>query len=894
MDDRRGVQPGRAAWSQGWVVMLMAGAALAGQAKRAPDRSLDMLMERADAWRLEDKDKACLAVGRVTISVDDRQTHGTPRSLRMDFKRDLGKLNGSGIHTMPIAPMCAVRLPDDIDLSQYTRLTFWAKSAGTRHGGLYLAMCSHPAMWGRGLTRALGHGPLDAGPWSRYLLTFGDYSTEDRKKLRWFVVGSANMGHFPDEEPVMRVWLDDFTLTSKPLRKTEGWDADPTVVIVNQAGFRRFHQKLGVVDGKNKAREFVVKAADTGDPASKGRLRFVRSAVGTYKVADFTRLTKPGRYVVEVGGLKSVPFTIGDDAYRPCIELLSDWVFNMRCGCKTGLHPPCHTDDGTLVEYEVKGKSRKEVSRRHIDAVGGWHDAGDVRTYYWYSRWMAHQFLRARECGWRRDRDGDGVDDMLDSALHAIRHLPKTRDPKTGVFLFKTEDYPDHRRGNYWTDGKPNTDDDRHIMRFRQPSQEAGVVAQAAASAGLFARHAGERFRAEADAALKAVLPRWDYWWHPDTGQKRWRKKFPHVWKHGNHVAVWGRGALQLYLARKDPVHLEFARLCATQITSYQKRLFYAGGARPMGGEIMSWHRPAVQRDLPEEFLADMMLELPDSPDYWKWRATLLRGANWWMKPTRHYWRPFSVPHLEVPATYFKDGFVGVPLEVSPNTGTVRHLVPSAHKQLGDTAHAIQRVAQALNDVELERVIRRQVQWAIGHNPFNISWICQFGTDSIDQHFTLAQGRMPGCVSIYGMHHTGVPRCVRQRAGEAWTRVGARLMRAMIAVSEPARVRLTLVAGGQPWRKAVQVNWMVSREVVFQGTPDENGKLPELKLDGGQRYEVWTRGVRVPLSVVSGTSYTRTIDLHRLFMLSADKPKYVMPEQPFTIKLTVQNREHAR
>ena len=48
------------------------------------------------------------------------------------------------------------------------------------------------------------------------------------------------------------------------------------------------------------------------------------------KIADFTRLTKSGRYVVRVGELKSLEFRIGDDAYRPCIELLSDWVFNSR------------------------------------------------------------------------------------------------------------------------------------------------------------------------------------------------------------------------------------------------------------------------------------------------------------------------------------------------------------------------------------------------------------------------------------------------------------------------------------------------------------------------------------------------------------------------------------
>ena len=45
-------------------------------------------------------------------------------------------------------------------------------------------------------------------------------------------------------------------------------------------------------------------------------------------------------------------------------------------------------------------------------------------------------------------------------------------------------------------------------------------------------------------------------------------------------------------------------------IVGYQKRTFYPGGARPMCGEIMFWHRNAFGRDLPEEFLADMAIEL--------------------------------------------------------------------------------------------------------------------------------------------------------------------------------------------------------------------------------------------------------------------------------------------
>ena len=863
------------------VVALMLGLSAAEQGEPAPDMAFDAVAERADAWQL--------APGRVEVVVDREQTRGTASALHMKWNKDLGDLAGQGTHKTSILPFCWAKLPEGLDLSKYTQLTFWAKIEGTRHGHLHVAFSSHPGLWGKGVIRVHNNNPLDAGDWSRYVFAFGQKDAEERKQYRWFGIGSVNVGRQPDEASVMDVWLDDWTLSAKPMRKWKGWDADPTVVTVSQLGFRRFHEKLGVVDGKCKAKDFVVRDAESGAEALKGHLRLVRSAVGTYKVADFTRFTKPGRYVVEVGDLKSLPFSVGDDAYHPCIELLSDWIFNMRCGCRTALHEPCHTDDGILVRYEGKGKSRKELSRRRLDVVGGWHDAGDVRTYYTYTFWLAHQMLRTRECGWRRDRDGDGVDDLMDSAWWGMRHLPKIQHPDEGRFFWKIEDWPDYRRGNYWTDCKADTHDDRHIM---DSGESPDSVGRACASAGLFARRALSKHREVAAAALRAAEERWATWFDPDSGNKRWREKPIHVHKHGYHIAKWGQGSLQLHLATKKPAYLELAEVCADHILGYQRRTFYEGGPRPMCGEIFSWLRGLPDRDLPEEYLADLMIELPDHPDYYKWRAALVRAANWWMKPTRHFWRPFSVPHLEVPASSFTEDFFGVPLSASPDQGAKLYLVPTAGgTQLGDTAQGLQRVAQALNDVELERLARWQVHWAVGHNPFNVSWVSRFGQDCIDQYYSFSQGRMPGSVSTgFGIGSRGVPGCVRPGGGESHTTSAARLLRAMVAISAPARLRLTLTNAGVPWQGKAIVRWTVKRDVISVHQTDAQGQLPEMPLDGGQRYDLFCGRAVVPLTLVSGTTYERTIDLSNVLILSADKPKYVVPQRPFTIDLKVANR----
>lgn len=843
--------------------------------------SLDSVVECAEKWQTTTPD-------RVTLAIEGEETHGTAKSLHFTWKKDLGNIAGTGLPTAPQLPICWMELPADLDLSKFTRFTFWAKISGTRHGHLHVAFSNKPAFWGKDVKNHINNSPLDAGDWSQYQVTLGHIDPFERKTYHWMGIGSISVGHQPDESDTMHVWLDDFVFTDTPLRKWKGWGADPTVVIVSQAGFRRFHQKLAVIDGANNAQEFIVCDAASDAKVYNGSLKPLKSAVGSYKIADFTTLTKPGRYSVQAGALKSLPFTIGDDAFTHCIEMLDDWIFNMRCGCATALHAPCHLDDATFVRYQGEGKDRKEISRQHLDLVGGWHDAGDVRTYYNYSYWMAHQSLRTRECGWGRDRNKDGVDDLMDSALWAMRHMLKLRNPDDSTLLFKIEDWPDYRRGNYWTDNKIGTPDDRHVMH---PPELVEYVGLACASAGLFARVAGKDYPQLAAAGLKLAEERWNAWLNPASGKIRWREK-PIMVDHGHgyNVAKLGQGSLQLYLATKKPIYLDFARYAADTIMSYQRRVFYPNGPRPMCGEIFSWVRTFIDRDLPEEFLADLMLELPDSPDYLRWRAALVRAAHWWMKPTREYWQPFALPHLEVPVKEFKEGYFGVPLERGTNNEVVRYLLPTAGwQQLGDTAHAIQRVAQALNDLELERLARWQVQWAVGHNPFNVSWICRFGGDSIDQFYSFSQGRMPGCVSGFGLDNNGVPMCVRPYGGEPYTSPGVRLLRAMIATNEPARLRLTLRNGTEPWSGQVYIKWPITGETVFAGRPDAAGQLSEIKLDGGQRYELICGDAVLPLPVISGTVYERTIDLAHLLVLSANAPPTVKPNTNFTIELFVHN-----
>lgn len=81
---------------------------------------------------------------------------------------------------------------------------------------------------------------------------------------------------------------------------------------------------------------------------------------------DFTALRTPGRYRIEFGETTSLPFTIGDDAYRDVPERLLEFLRLQRCGDNPVTGERCHRDDGVDV-----------LTGERVDLVGGWHDAGD-------------------------------------------------------------------------------------------------------------------------------------------------------------------------------------------------------------------------------------------------------------------------------------------------------------------------------------------------------------------------------------------------------------------------------------------------------------------------------------------------------------------------------------
>ena len=179
--------------------------------------------------------------------------------------------------------------------------------------------------------------------------------------------------------------------------------------------------------------------------------------MGDYIACDFGDITDRGGYQVMSPQGRSYPFLIYRDVWKRCFRLLLEWYRIASCGeAVPGYHEICHLDDCYM-----------EGDNLHVDLVGGWHDAGDLRK--WTST-MADVTLALTELveEWPEKLDVLGLDaDLVWRQIErGASYLLKMIDPDTGLVWHSVAS--DISFGNeccVWTDNVIGNEDDRGARR---------------------------------------------------------------------------------------------------------------------------------------------------------------------------------------------------------------------------------------------------------------------------------------------------------------------------------------------------------------------------------------------------------------------------------------------
>ncbi|MCE7070205.1 glycoside hydrolase family 9 protein [Dyadobacter sp. CY327] len=302
---------------------------------------------------------------------------------------------------------------------------------------------------------------------------------------------------------------------------------EPDPVRLNQVGFYPNAKKIAVVLG-DKQTAFQLKDVATGKTVFKGKLSEPRTNQHSGKmsrIADFSEVRKPGKYVLEVPSLrKSAPFEIKDHVYKDVAAASLKGFYYQRASVELPekfagkwARPAGHPDDKVLIHASAVSEGRAENSV--ISSARGWYDAGDYNKYIVNSGITMGTLLSLYEdypsfCEnfmTNIPESNNGVPDLLDEALYNLRWMLTMQDPADGGVY--------HKLTNPRFDGMVMPDACKNPRYVVQKGTAATLdfVAVMAQSGRIF-KNFENKFPGLSDSCITAAVKGWE-----------WAKKNPAV-----------------------------------------------------------------------------------------------------------------------------------------------------------------------------------------------------------------------------------------------------------------------------------------------------------------------------------------------------------------------------
>jgi len=173
--------------------------------------------------------------------------------------------------------------------------------------------------------------------------------------------------------------------------------ADGIFIRASQVGYRPQDTKIAVAFANSVLPEdFAVFVADSKIAAFTGKAKPVTGVrwgeFENHVELDFSAVNVPGRYVLQLGESRSLPFTIGAEVYGELCAQLLEFMRQQRCGYNPWLDAVCHPFDGRTAYGPL-------ANGTYLDARGGWHDAADLLKYQLTSGNATAQMLLAYQMG---------------------------------------------------------------------------------------------------------------------------------------------------------------------------------------------------------------------------------------------------------------------------------------------------------------------------------------------------------------------------------------------------------------------------------------------------------------------------------------------------------------
>jgi len=463
---------------------------------------------------------------------------------------------------------------------------------------------------------------------------------------------------------------------------------DAPLIALNHVGFlpkakKRVLFRYGAEDAPT---EFSIREIGSGAVRETRPLKRVSSDVIECMAGDFSDIERTGMYQVAVAGELSVPFFIRPDVWRRTLPKAVGYYRYQRCGVEVpGVHPACHLDD-----------ARRRDTGEHVDATGGWHDAGDLR------KWMSATLMNGiallmlgRNLGEKWDPAGAGLAAIHEEVRWGNRYFLKMQDKDGLVWNDTAGGVNGDNSDNHWTDNRTGTADDRHI----NPAKPGLVQALFVVFEAMMARDLRKQDAAYAATCLEAARRCWKAW--TPAG--------------GTGVLGWAAlAALELHRATGEEAYAAAAArlggvLLGLETTEGAVRGFWRASETDATPYV-----DAVYSAVPALALLELSTTLSSHRDAARWRDAVKLHIEQYVAPLVEHSAYGIVPY---------GIFIGSPTPETyrPLAGdfTYRYFMP-VRKQfwwLGTTSHLLSYAAM-LGAAGYRDLAFRQIEWVMGANPF--------------------------------------------------------------------------------------------------------------------------------------------------------------------------------
>ena len=301
--------------------------------------------------------------------------------------------------------------------------------------------------------------------------------------------------------------------------------ATPTTDIkVDQAGYLPGAPKVAMVVSKTPASNFTVRRGSDGSVAFEGKLSASVDDIDTgdrVQSADFTKLSKRGKYYIDVPGVgRSWDFAIDPDVYSRVYYLAMRSYYGQRCGTAVDMgpdfpdykHAACHL---TCAFHSSSGKTGPLPSGK------GWHDAGDYGRYIVNSGistgtllWTYELFgPQVKNVSLNIPESGNSTPDILDEIRWNLDWMLSMQDEDGGVW---------HKQSSETFCGFVMPEDDKFpsyvIGTGKEPFKSSWATADFAAVMAIAARVYKPFDGGYAGKCLEAARQAWS-----------WIEKYPNV-----------------------------------------------------------------------------------------------------------------------------------------------------------------------------------------------------------------------------------------------------------------------------------------------------------------------------------------------------------------------------